>query len=397
MPSETFYEPVNDDKDLIDHTQVPEHHYEISKTDFSSCILPPSSFTRRPMDIAEELKHAMQHLPFITGELPGVGGAIKVSPDHFEVEEILPYAPCGEGEHVFITLRRKLWNTDEVAGELRRCFGLKSIDIGWGGRKDKHALTTQTFSLLLPLSVTIAEIRSRLAGLPFEILDVARHRNKIKTGHVAGNRFRILLSQVPPQRLAQARAICDALGRSGLPNFFGEQRFGIDMNNIERAVQFLDRQRAARGKKEAFIVSVLQSALFNLWLRERMARGEYRTILSGDVVQKTDTGGLFIVRDVDEAAERFSRGAIVYTGPIYGVKMMCAEALAAEYENRTLDAVGLDLDAFKRLKSPGTRRRALLHIEDLTIECAPGGLLFSFSLPSGAYATMVMREFMRAP
>jgi tRNA pseudouridine13 synthase len=344
---------------------------------------------------AEILHGTMQNLPFVTGDLPGLGGAIKAAPEHFEVEEILPYAPCGEGEHVFITLRRISWNTDDVAAELARCFGLKRIDIGWGGRKDKQALTTQTFSVHLPLHMAIAEIRKRLSDLPFEIIDVVRHRNKIRTGHVAANRFRILLSDVTPQQLAPAQAICAALLSSGLPNFFGEQRFGIDMGNIDRCLRFWDRRRPQRSREDAFMVSVLQSALFNLWLCERMARGEYRTILPGDIAQKTDTGGLFVVRDTTEAVERFSRGAIVYTGPMFGAKMMWAEDLEAEHEIRTLSALGMTPDDFKRLKSPGTRRPAMLHLDDLGIEPAPNGLRFAFTLPSGAYATIVMREFMR--
>jgi tRNA pseudouridine13 synthase len=345
--------------------------------------------------IAETLKHAMQSLPLITAGLPGVGGAIKVEPEHFEVVEILPYAPCGEGEHVFVTLRRKMWNTDDIAAELSRCFGVPRIDVGWGGRKDRQAVTTQTFSVRLPMGMTIPDIRGRLSEMPFEIGDVTRHRNKIKTGHVAANRFRILLSDVPPQQLEAAQQIADALRRQGMPNFFGEQRFGIEMGNIARAVAFCARQRAARGKKEEFMVSVLQSALFNLWLSERMSRGDYRSILAGDVAQKTDTGGLFVVNDVPEATERFDRGAIVYTGPIFGAKMMPADASAGEHEKNILKSLDLETDAFVRLKSPGTRRRAILYLEDLTIEPAAGGLLFSFTLPSGAYATMVMREFMR--
>jgi tRNA pseudouridine13 synthase len=331
----------------------------------------------------------------ITADLSGVGGTIKAEPEHFQVEEILPYAPCGEGEHVFITLRRKLWNTDDLAAELSRCFSVPRLDVGWGGRKDRQAVTTQTFSVRMPLATPLSEIRARLAELPFEIVDVIRHRNKIKTGHVAANRFRILLSGVAPQRLETAEAIAEALRRRGFPNFFGQQRFGIEMGNIGRAVELFGRQRPARGKKDEFMVSVLQSALFNLWLSQRMSRGDYRTILSGDVAQKTDTGGLFVVTDPAEASERFNRGAIVYTGPIFGAKMMSADGVAAEYEKNTLVSLGLDTQGFVRLKSPGTRRRALLYLQELTIEPATEGLLFSFTLPSGAYATMVMREFMR--
>jgi tRNA pseudouridine13 synthase len=344
---------------------------------------------------ATRLKEAMQQLPYITEDLPGIGGTIKVAPEHFQVEEILPYAACGEGEHVFLTVRRQGWNTEEVATELAARFGIKSADIGWGGRKDKQAVTTQTFSLLLPLRMSLTESRQRLTDLPFELLAMNRHRNKIKTGHVAANRFRILLSQVPSESLERALAIADALRQRGLPNFFGEQRFGIQMANIDRAIRLLKQRQVSRGKKDAFMVSVLQSALYNVWLSERMRRGQYRTILSGDVAQKTDTGGLFVVEDPVEANERFASGAIVYTGPIFGPKMKAAANDAESQEAQILKEFDLDMQDFRRLKSPGTRRQAVLYLDDMTIEGAPSGLIFSFTLPSGAYATTVLREFIK--
>lgn len=346
-------------------------------------------------DQTNRLKEHIRNLPFITAPLPGVGGQIKAEPEHFQVEEILPYAPCGEGEHVFVTLRRAGWNTADVAAALADRFNLKSVDVGWGGRKDKRAVTTQTFSLHLPVAVTDAQVERDLAELKFDILEVRRHRNKLKTGHVAGNRFSILLTQAGPGDMEAAESIAGLIRRNGIPNFYGDQRFGSNMANIDRAVHFIERQRPARSKKDAFVVSVFQSALFNLWLTERMERNQYGTILKGDVAQKSDTGGMFVVDDVDEAAERFRKGAIVYTGPIFGPKMMPADDPAARHESRILTDFGLSLSDFKRLRAPGSRRRAVLRIDDLAVRPAEAGLQFTFSLPRGAYATMVMREFIR--
>lgn len=341
------------------------------------------------------LKTAMQALPYTVRELPGVGGAIKAEPEHFQVEEILPYAPCGEGEHCYITLRRKLWNTADVAAALGKCFRLKSADIGWGGRKDKQAVTIQTFSLLMPLNMSLEEVRSRLSELPFEILAIERHRNKIKTGHVAGNRFRILVTGTIPDGLDRARAIAAVLKQRGVPNFFGEQRFGIDMANLNRAMKMAAGQQPVRSKRDDLMVSALQSALFNIWLTRRMARGQAGEIISGDVAQKTDTGGMFVVEDLADAQDRFAQGAIAYTGPIFGFKMKAAETLAAEYEQEILNDFDLHTEVFKRLKAPGSRRTALLNLDDLAIEPDEAGLWFSFTLPTGAYATTVMREFLR--
>ena len=298
---------------------------------------------------AGELKQILSGPPLISGDLPGTGGIIKAVPEHFQVEEMLPYAPCGEGEHVFVTLRRAGWNTVDVAAALGEALGIRGPDIGWGGRKDKHAVTTQTFSLRLPMDMPRSRIESSLATLPFDILALERHRNKLKTGHVAGNRFRIVVSQVAPPAAEYAQAIVLRLKDCGVPNYYGEQRFGIELRNLDRAVALPGRGKPV-GRKDAFMVSVLQSALFNCWLIARLERGEFNTLLPGDVARKTDTGGLFIVDDIDEAARRFQSGLISYTGPIYGHKMMAAAGRAGEYEDAVLQRFGLNLAGFKHLR-----------------------------------------------
>ncbi len=344
---------------------------------------------------AADFKPVLSHAPFITATLPGVGGVIKAVPEHFQVEEVLPYSPCGEGEHVFVTVRRAGWNTADAATALGDLFSVRGPDVGWGGRKDKNAVTTQTFSLRLPVGVPLKEVETRIDALPFEIIRLDRHRNKLKIGHVAANRFRIVLSRVEPNTVKRAETIAAALKRSGVPNYYGEQRFGAAYGNLDRAVALLKRGKA-HGKKDAFMVSVLQSALYNCWLIERIQRGQFNTLLQGDVARKTDTGGLFIAEDLAEATLRFEARRISYTGPIYGHKMMAAAGPAADYENRVLQRFGLDRAIFKPLRAPGSRRPAILNMDDLAIAPAAEGLLFTFTLPSGAYATTVLREFTKS-
>ncbi len=336
----------------------------------------------------------MARLPFMSGDLPGIGGTLKASPEHFQVEELLPYAPAGEGEHLFISLRRQGWNTADVGRALGTCLSLKNTDIGWGGRKDKNAVTTQTFSLRLPMSMPLRDVTSALKDLPFDILGMERHGNKLKTGHVAANRFRIILSQTHSGAIAGAQAIGQRLRRTGLPNFYGEQRFGIDLRNIDRSMALLKRGKA-RGKKEVFLVSVFQSALFNLWLKERIDKGTFDTLLVGDLVKKTDTGGMFVVEDLTEALQRFRDRKIVFTGPIYGHKMRPAGGQAAEQERTLMQHFDLTADTFKPLRAPGSRRVGILYLDDLSITEVAQGLEFTFTLPSGAYATTLLREFTR--
>lgn len=345
-------------------------------------------------DLPQKLKEAMGRLPFISGDLPGTGGIIKAVPEHFQVEEMLPYAPCGEGEHLFIKLRRQGWNTADVGRTLGKAFELKGSDIGWGGRKDKNALTTQTFSLRLPMDMKIKEVESILKGLPFDLIDMKRHRNKLKTGHVAANRFRIILSQIEAHAMEAAKAIGEQLRLRGVANYYGPQRFGTGLRNIDRSVEVLKRGKA-RGKKEGFMVSVLQSALFNIWLKERIERNEFGTMIPGDLVKKTDTGGMFIIEDLHEAIERFEARKIVYTGPIFGHKMKNAGDRSGEYEGRLLESFGLNREMFKPLRAPGSRRAGILFVDDLAFGETKEGLEFNFTLPSGAYATTLLREFTR--
>jgi tRNA pseudouridine13 synthase len=241
----------------------------------------------------------------------------------------------------------------------------------------------------------LTDIQKALSDLPFEILAMNRHRNKIKTGHVAANRFTIIVSQPDADALANALAIAERLKQTGVPNFYGPQRFGHRMQNIPRGFALLAKGKGAR--KDAFMVSVVQSALFNIWLQERIQEGDYRELLAGDVAKKTDTGGMFTVEDPVAENERFTAGRIVYTGPIYGFKMRAANQVAGEKEAALLDRFGLTLDSFRPFRAPGSRREAVLTPSELTIVEVGEGLQFSFTLPSGAYATTVLREFTKTP
>ncbi|MBC2710578.1 MAG: tRNA pseudouridine(13) synthase TruD [Desulfosarcina sp.] len=332
-------------------------------------------------------------LPFAADPLPGIGGTIKAAPEHFVVEETLPYAACGEGEHVYVTFRRAGWNTADAARIMQKRLGLAQSDVGWGGRKDKTAVVVQTLSFRCGVNHPLAEIENAFADLPFEILAIDRHRNKIKTGHVAANRFTVVVSQPEPDSLPRAMAIADRLKQTGVPNFYGSQRFGHGMQNIHRGFALFSAGK--KGRKDTFMVSVVQSALFNIWLKQRMENGNYRRLLAGDIVKKTDTGGMFTVEDLSIESRRFVAGEIVYTGPIYGFKMKPPMAAAGEREAALLEQFSLAPEDFRRFRSPGSRRQAILSLTDLEISEVDGGLRFTFTLPSGAYATTVLREFTR--
>ncbi len=344
------------------------------------------------MDI-DRIVEKLRTLPVVTPELPGIGGELKLEPSDFQVEELPLYEPCGEGEHVYIRTRRVGMNTPDVAREIAHRLGESSRDVGWAGMKDKQAVAIQTLSIRQALDRSLDAVAADLDGVPFEILGLDRHKNKLKAGHCRGNRFTILLSDVDSDALGPAQAIAACLLTIGFPNYYGEQRFGRDYGNIEAAFRLFENPRPRRNRKNTFLVSALQSMLFNVWLAERIDRGQFRKVLAGDVMQKTDSGGIFTAEDVAEVQSRFDTGDVIYTGPMFGSKTRQAEEDERAIEDEILNRFGLGPAVFKRFRAPGSRRPALVMPDNLSVQAAEAGLQFCFDLPSGSYATVLMREF----
>jgi len=336
-----------------------------------------------------------QPLPFITADLPGIGGEIKAEPAHFVVEEIPLYEPVGQGEHVYVRLTRQGWTTRALQQQLIRLFDLREVDVGCAGLKDKHARVTQTFSLLLrDVDETTVAYRIQEA-LPVEVVWARRHRNKLRRGHLLGNRFRIVVLHPEPEAMARAEATAQALQKHGLPNFYGAQRFGIEGDNAQRGREVLFGRGPRERWLKRFLLSAYQAALFNDWLTERIQRGWFERLLTGDIAKKTDTGGLFEVMDAAIELPRFRQKEITYTGPIYGARMLWASGEPGDLERRVLEATEVTTEMLRQARLDGSRRPARLFLSDLSIEPHPDGLLFTFTLPKGAYATTVLRESMK--
>jgi tRNA pseudouridine13 synthase len=196
--------------------------------------------------------------------------------------------------------------------------------------------------------------------------------------------------------MSRARAIAQSAKSHGLPNFYGVQRFGINGDNAQQGREVLLGRGGHERWTRRFLLSAYQASLFNTWLAERMGHGWFERVLTGDIAKKSDTGGLFEVEDAGVEYPRFQRGEITYTGPIYGSRMWWAKDEPGELERAVFEAAGLTKAILRRARLDGSRRRARLLLDDLRMEPHPSGLLFTFSLPKGAYATTVMREFMKS-
>ena len=214
------------------------------------------------------------------------------SPEDFVVEEIPLYESTGEGGHTFLWVEKRLRNTEEVARFLARCAGVPPRDVGYAGRKDRSAVTRQSFSV--PGVDPEEALGWSLPGV--RVLRAARHRHKLRTGQLAGNRFDIRLRDLSPATIASAQDAAGVLGRLGLPNRFGAQRFGHNGENVGRGCRLLRGQSPVRDRRAArFLLSAVQAAVFNRALEMRSLPLDRLEL--GDLARKTDTGGLFLVED----------------------------------------------------------------------------------------------------
>jgi tRNA pseudouridine13 synthase len=334
------------------------------------------------------------NLPLATAELPGCGGRIKVEPEDFEVEELPAYPPSGEGEHLFVWLEKRGRDTQDVAAELARGLGLPEREVSYAGMKDRHAVTRQF--LCVPAAAEARLAQQTLEGV--RLLWWRRHTNRLRTGHLHGNRFRIRIREVKDGQAA--RAVIERLQQTGLPNYFGSQRFGQDDQNAGLGKRLLLGQRLPRAPTRflrKLFLSSYQAALFNRLLAARLLAGQLGTALAGDVLRKADTGGLFVCEDPAADQPRVDRFEVSAAGPMFGPKMVAAAGEVGRAEGALLTEEGLTLDDFRRGRgeTEGTRRAYRIRFAPEEVALDPNGLLLAFELPKGCYATVLLREVMK--
>ena len=337
------------------------------------------------------------NLPFLSAELPGIGGVMRSTADDFIVDEAPAYTASGAGDHVFVRIEKRGLNTAQAVQAIARALHVRERDIGVAGMKDRHAVTRQWISLPPP---TTPEAVLALALPDIQILEATRHNHKLRTGHVRANRFILRVRQCAGDAEARAQAILDRLAQPpGAPNWYGEQRFGKYGDNAERGRALLRGEQRSDRRMDRFYVSALQSELFNAWLVARMTDGLYARVLAGDVLHKVG-GGMFTCEDAATDEARLHAGELVVTGPMFGTKMRAAVGAAAEREDAILAAAGLARDDFAKVAqiAEGTRRDASIAVRDIALRTLPddGSLEVQFALPAGAYATAVMRELMKS-
>ena len=392
---------------------------------------------------------------YLTTDLPGIGGRLKEQVRDFIVEELPLYEPGGEGEHTFFEIRKEGISTFQAVRRIAQALGVPPRRIGYAGLKDAQAITRQVLSVEgVPPSAVLA------LNLPaIQVLWAERHRNKLKIGHLRGNRFTIRVRGVDESALETSRAIVAVLSRRGVPNRYGEQRFGQrgdsaflgravvrrdygsfirrflggphpneteqvqkaralfdagqwaealrlfppDMADERHALQALlhgngDYERAYRAvprRLKVFLLSAYQSLLFNRVLDARLQTLD--RVFVGDLAMKHPGRSIFRVEDESREQPRAARFEISPTGPLFGYRMMQAEGRQGELEAAVLAAEGLTLEDFRVGGGIKARgeRRALRFQIHEPEIWFDEGLMFRFWLPRGCYATTVMAEIIK--
>jgi tRNA pseudouridine13 synthase len=332
--------------------------------------------------------------PRLTEDVPGCGGAFKLVPEDFEVEELPAYEPSGEGEHLYLWVEKRGRDTRELVRALAGALGVDEGDIGVAGMKDRQAITRQLLSVPAKAEPRVADFA--LEGV--RVLWTRRHGNKLRTGHLKGNRFRLRLRGV--KDVGAARESFSRLGARGVPNYFGDQRFGREGDNADFGRLLVLGQRLPRRPdkfQRKLYLSAFQSRLFNRALVERLRAGTFDTALLGDVLRREDSGGLFVCEAPEVDVPRVASFEVSPAGPLFGPKMTAAAHAVAEAEAKLLADEGVTLDDFKRGgdETQGGRRPYRVRLGNPSLEVDGEDLMLTFELPKGSYATEVLHELLK--
>jgi tRNA pseudouridine13 synthase len=333
--------------------------------------------------------------PMLTPELPGVGGRIKVEPEDFVVEELPAYEPSGRGEHLYLWVEKRDLGPEFFTRTIAERLGTHAGAVGTAGLKDRRAIARQWVSVPQECEPRL----KYLDGPGLRLLKVSRHGNKLKPGHSQGNRFEILIRGASAMHMTDVDTILERIRKVGLPNYYGPQRFGRDGSTVDLGWKCLagTQPKRLRPFVYKFALSAVQSLMFNDYLARRLTDGLLNKVLQGDCMMKRPFGGLFTAEDVPTEQARFNARETVTGGPMFGSRTFPVHGAALEREQAVLadhKVTSASFAKFGKLMG-GTRRHNLIYLEDLNATWQPHGLRLTFSLPSGCYATVLLREIMK--
>ena len=330
--------------------------------------------------------------------LGGCAGSalFKISPEDFRVNEELPFAPAGQGEHLFLHIEKTGQNTVWVARQLARMGEIPSADVSYAGLKDRQGVTTQWFSLRipgLPPENEFADWTQRLAELGgVRLLAAERHDRKLRTGALTGNHFVIRLREFSGDR-HRAEDLLGKIRATGVPNYFGEQRFGNSGHNLEIARKLFNKEIKLGREKRSFALSAVRSWIFNGVLAERVRTETWRQLTDGDVLTFPQSASLVLPERRDATVpERFAQGELLNTGPLWGRGELSSVGAVKELEQAVADSWQAFANGLEDRGLSQERRPLVMTVKNLQWSWQDDDLVLNFFLYKGCYATSVLHE-----
>lgn len=327
--------------------------------------------------------------PNTYGGPPG-GGLIRQSPEDFKVEEVLPFTPSGEGEHLFLFIEKRGENTDYVARQLAKFAGVLARDVGYAGLKDRQAVTRQWFSIWLP-------------GKPMpdwqhwdqeniSLIDITRHHKKLKRGVLTGNKFSLMIRQWDGD-VKHTEHVLNTIAVGGIANYYGAQRFGHQGKNIEKALSLFQGQTFKRNQRSLYL-SAARSFIFNCILARRIELENWNQVVAGDVLQFEGSNSFFRTDVVDSVlTARVSALELHPTGCLWGLGNVPEHGDAWHIEQTILTQYSELRDGLEAMDLKIGRRALRVVVDNLTWAFTDVQTLrLSFFLPAGSYATALLKE-----
>ncbi|WP_371372966.1 tRNA pseudouridine(13) synthase TruD [Thalassotalea aquiviva] len=338
--------------------------------------------------MSEDQLISLPQLPYLLGT-PKSCGDLRTRPEDFKVFEQLPFALTGEGEHLFIHIRKTGTNTLYVARQLARYFKVKEALVSYAGLKDRHAVTEQYFGVHLPGKANYDLSDLAIDGV--EVLSYQRHNKKLKNGALSGNNFEITLRNVTDIEDVLTR--WQSILMFGVPNYFGEQRFGINGQNLEAATTMMQGKKVKDKKKRGFYLSAARSLVFNSIVAKRIEQGHFLQPLDGDVFMLSGSRSVFLEPKVSaEIIERLKQRDLNITAAMWGSGELMTTERAKEIELTQAQQYPVLTAGLGKFGLKQERRSIRLTIDDADITDEGSTVSVKFFLPAGSFATTVLRE-----
>jgi len=326
-----------------------------------------------------------------------ISGTIRYKVEDFQVDEIQSFSASGSGEHVWLHIQKKGENTDWVASQLAKIANVPRRDVSYAGMKDRHAVTTQWFSIQLP-GREAPDWQSQLPD-SIHILSEQRHDRKLRRGTLEGNQFQIVMRDLKGDKQALTDAIL-RIQNAGVPNYYGEQRFGHYSEehgcglNIIKAEQWFNGEFKVKGRqKRSIYLSAARSWIFNHILSERVAQDNWNQPVCGDVFMLNGSQSCFSEAVDETIQQRISEQDIHPTGALWGRGRVTSQETVAELEMQVAKQFPVLCDGLERQGLKQERKALRLPVADLTCTWLDENTAtLKFKLPAGAFATAVLRE-----